>query len=313
MKNKTAPWLPIQTEWWPAIVEAMQKPWPIEAVYLDLRWWADQEAMGRTKRPGRPALRARWGWSDRTARNAMKDGAKWERSSQGPARVQRRSSQGPETDMQTPDIIIPRVQPRSSGGPAEVQPESPRVYKQKTEDRTQKTENTITSDRLAPVRQLWSELNQVRVDLDSRSKPLKLTDARQRTLKARLKEHTAQDVVAVVKWWLQSSHQRAQYLRDNGYGIDTVLRPSNFTTYLELSRVPPPKPKLATVTRMGTSLSTYSAPRRTNEPPALSHYSERQIAAVKADLEDLQATCKPDTWDRMVRTALAQSYGRAAK
>jgi len=140
-----------------------------------------------------------------------------------------------------------------------------------------------------------------------------LTDARQRTLKARLKEHTAQDVVAVVKWWLQSSHQRAQYLRDNGYGIDTVLRPSNFTTYLELSRVPPPKPKLATVTRMGTSLSTYSAPRRTNEPPALSHYSERQIAAVKADLEDLQATCKPDTWDRMVRTALAQSYGRAAK
>jgi hypothetical protein len=182
----------------------------------------------------------------------------------------------------------------------------------KTKDTITITENkTLTSDRLAPVRQLWSELNQVRVDLDSRSKPLKLTDARQRTLKARLKEHTAQDVIAVVKWWLQSSHQRAQYLRDNGYGIDTVLRPSNFTTYLELSRVPPPKPKLATVTRMGTSLSTYSAPRRTNEPPALSHYSEGQIAAVKADLEDLQATCKPDTWDRMVRTALAQSYGRA--
>tara|TARA_R110000822_G_scaffold301311_1_gene425131 strand:- start:976 stop:1386 length:411 start_codon:yes stop_codon:yes gene_type:complete len=85
---------------------------------------------------------------------------------------------------------------------------------------------------------LWDELNGLRKSLDSAARPLKLSSSRQRSLKARLKEHSAADVVAVVEWWLRSSHQRAQYLRDNGYGIDTVLRPANFTTYLELASLP---------------------------------------------------------------------------
>ena len=306
MKEKTAPWMPFNVEWWPAIADTLPKPWPIEAVNMDLRWWADQEAMGRAKMPSRRRLQQRWGLSEYRTRSAMRDVLQWSKPQTPPNKTPNTSQSHPKNSTQTPDITGTKTPETSQTPPNKTPNTSTRAELHTTNNTLQTTENkTLTSDRLAPVRQLWSELNQVRVDLDSRSKPLKLTDARQRTLKARLKEHTAQDVVAVVKWWLQSSHQRAQYLRDNGYGIDTVLRPSNFTTYLELSRMPPPKPK-------ATAFSVPPpAPRRTNEPPALSLYSERQIAAVKADLEDLQATCQPDTWDRMVRTALAQSYGQA--
>ena len=89
MKDKQAaqPWLPMDAAWWVEIANTIPRPWPREAVYMDLRWWDDQEAQGRAKRPGRAALCQRWGWTDRTARNAMKDGEKWERSSQSPARV----------------------------------------------------------------------------------------------------------------------------------------------------------------------------------------------------------------------------------
>ena len=47
MKDKTSPWCPIDVAWWPAIAEALPHPWPDEAAKMDLRWWADQEAMGR--------------------------------------------------------------------------------------------------------------------------------------------------------------------------------------------------------------------------------------------------------------------------
>jgi hypothetical protein len=308
MTEKTKPWCQIDVEWWPAIAEALPHPWPTEAVQMDLRWWADQEGMGRAKRPGRPALRARWGWPDRRTRNAMKDAPERQKSSPRPARVQPASSQGPETDMQTPDIIRPRVQPGSSPRPARVQPASPRAELQTNTHTQQTTENkTRTSDSLTAIRQLWDELNGLRKSLDSAARPLKLTASRQRALKARLKEHSAAEVVAVVDWWLRSAHQRAQYLRDNGYGIDTVLRPANFTTYLELSKMPLPRPKAASFS------VPPPAPRRAIELPALSLYSEGQVEAVKADLEGLHDTCQPETWDRMVRTALAQSFGRAAK
>lgn len=239
MKDKTSPWCPIDVAWWPAIAEALPHPWPDEAAKMDLRWWADQEAMGRVKRPGRPALAARWGWPDRQTRNAMRDAPERQVSSPRPATVQRASSQRPETDTQTPNIIRPGVQPVSSERPATVQPASPRAELHTTHNTLHTTEDkTLTSDSLAAIRQLWDELNGLRKSLDSAARPLKLSSSRQRSLKARLKEHSAADVVAVVEWWLRSSHQRAQYLRDNGYGIDTVLRPANFTTYLELASLP---------------------------------------------------------------------------
>jgi len=182
----------------------------------------------------------------------------------------------------------------------------------KTKDTiTIKEQNTADSEtpveRPKPVRSVFDEIVRLRLDAWPGARELTLTKARAQILKARITEHSGEDVIAVVKWWLESTHPRAGYLRENGHGIDTLLRASNFAKYLEFSQEQPRKPK-----PKATAFSVPPpAPRQTNEPPALSLYTERQIAAVKADLEDLQATCKPETWDRMVRTALAQSYGRA--
>jgi hypothetical protein len=315
MKDKTSPWCPIDVAWWPAIAEALPHPWPDEAAKMDLRWWADQEAMGRVKRPGRPALAARWGWPDRQTRNAMRDAPERQVSSERPATVQPASSQRPETDTQTPNIIRPGVQPVSSQRPATVQPASPRAELHTTNNTLHTTEDkTITSDRPTlerpkPVRCVFDEIVRLRLEALPGARELTLTKARAQIIKARIAEHSADDVLEVVKWWLRSTHQRADYLRENGHGIDTLLRASNFPKYLEFSQE---KPTINGGKPLSFSVPPAASPRR-DDLPALSRYSERQVEAVKADLEGLQETCKPETWDRMVRTALAQSYGRAAK
>ena len=76
-ERKTAPWLPIDASWWPTIAAEMPLPWTRAAIMMDLRWWQDQERMGRKKRPGRPTLVKRWGVSDRQVRNALKAEDVW--------------------------------------------------------------------------------------------------------------------------------------------------------------------------------------------------------------------------------------------
>jgi hypothetical protein len=205
MKDKISPWCPIDVAWWPAIADALLHPWPDEAVKMDLRWWADQEAVGRVKRPGRPALAARWGWPDRQARNAMRDAPERQASSQRPATVQRASSQRPENDTQTLDIIRAGVQPVSSQRPGTVQPASPRAELHTTNNTLQTTDNkTLTSDkpppveRPKPVRGVFNEIVRLRLEAWPGARELTLTKARAQILKARITEHSGEDVIAVV-------------------------------------------------------------------------------------------------------------------
>jgi hypothetical protein len=118
-------WAPMQMSWWPEISESLQKPWPLEAVYCDLRWWADHERMGTGKRPGRPTLRARWGWVDRQVRNALKAEDRW-----GDPRQSKRTAGGQRPDSgRTVSQPVDEVEPsapdsdRTAGG----QPASPRA------------------------------------------------------------------------------------------------------------------------------------------------------------------------------------------
>ena len=62
---------------WPAIAGTIGGAWPAEAVAFDLRWFANRERMDGTKRPGRPSLMARWGWTDHRVRKFIKGGS-WE-------------------------------------------------------------------------------------------------------------------------------------------------------------------------------------------------------------------------------------------
>ena len=244
MSHKVKPWMPFNVEWWPAVAANLTKPWPPEAVSADLRWWADQESVGRAKRPSRRSLQKRWGLSDHHTRTAMRDSNTWEKSeiSQGPPKdLPKISQRSPKIDTQTIETTRGAL-PGSSQTPPNVLPTiSSRAELQTTHYKQHTTENkTIMSDSLKAIRQLWTELNTFRSSLDSKAKELKLTKSRESAIRGRIKEHSADDVVTVVKWWLTSQHQRAQYLRDNGYGIDTILRASKFATYLEAASAPTP-------------------------------------------------------------------------
>lgn len=63
----------------------------------------------------------------------------------------------------------------------------------------------------------------------------KLTRSRKTALVARMREHSREDVETVIRWWLTSSHDRAVFLRGHGSTWETILRPGNFATYLDMA------------------------------------------------------------------------------
>jgi len=318
MKEKTAPWLQIDVNWWPDIADQMPRPWPENAVYMDLRWYADQEAQGRAKRPSRPVLCARWGWTDWKARQALKAENLWQSTNRRPTDDQ------PATNRKTAPKRVKSQEAASGSHPARIPDSSPRALKQNTENREQNVK-TLTSEskkpapRLGPVRRVFDEIVKIRIEAIPGAQKLEMTRQRGQTLKARIMEHSEDEVLAVVRWWLKSSHPRAGYLRENGHGIDTLLRASNFAKYLEFSREPAravvtPQAKQAWARTQKPSNREGLPPQtsnRTPEPPKLNAYSVEQIAAVESELAPLKAGCKPETWDRMIRTALEQAHGAA--
>lgn len=76
-RSGKSPFYTADPRWWDAIAAALPLPWAREAVLMDLRWWADQERVGRQLRPGRRRLAERWGWSEYHARNVIADAASW--------------------------------------------------------------------------------------------------------------------------------------------------------------------------------------------------------------------------------------------
>ena len=85
---------------------------------------------------------------------------------------------------------------------------------------------------------LWEAVNQLYLSSSIGHRALKLTKKRREALKARNKEHGSEKIYEVVGWWLESSHPRARFLREGGYGIDTVLQRSKFDQYATMSELP---------------------------------------------------------------------------
>lgn len=70
------------------------------------------------------------------------------------------------------------------------------------------------------------------------AKPRKLDKARRRILSGRLTEYSAEQIITVARWLWTSGHDRAVFLRDPRYDYATMLRPGNFTRYLDLATEP---------------------------------------------------------------------------
>ena len=233
MKEKqTAPWLPMDAAWWPTIAAEMPRPWTRAAVLMDLRWWADQERMERASRPGRIALRKRWGWTDWKCRQALKAEDEWG--------DKKENLQPP---YHSPTTRLPESSPNhleSQGQPSSVPtsplpPPSPSALRHKNTT----TQDTEALGAKAPMSdkasQVWDKVNEIRKRHSPEARALKLTKARRSVLKARLEEHTEEELLRVVEWRESSPHHRAQFLRDGGHGIDTLLRASKFEGYLDAS------------------------------------------------------------------------------
>lgn len=228
-RDAVAPWIAMDSNWWQNIAIELPKPWPRDAVMMDLRWWSDQERMGRKKRPGRAALSKRWGWGHKRVRNAMKAEETW--GSPVIHRGQRGASEGPAKGQKTNSKLPKSQKPRAMQGPCRGQVGAPRAELQNNKT-TEQQSSLESSKEDTSVSDLWKEINEARKEAGS-ARALKLTAKRRRALGARLKEHTTDDMMRVVDWWIHSDHHRATWLRDGGYSIDTILR--HFDEYLDLS------------------------------------------------------------------------------
>ena len=162
-----------------------------------------------------------------------------------------------------------------------------------------KTKETITITKEQGAKSslvsLWDEINEIREKNNVRK--LSLSTQRKRTLKARMKEHSREDVLKVIEWWMNSNHDRAVFLRRKGVGINTVISPSKFSEYLDFAN--------------GSAARRES--KETNVIPItkrlrpISDFTKDQVERAHLELEGLSFTSQ-DSFDLAIQTLLNQEH-----
>ena len=134
-------WERIEADWWPAIAASLPRPWPREAVCMDLRWWRGQEAaQGRKLMPARRPLQERWGWKEWDTRMILREEAAWsdpQKLSQTPPKLLPKLSQPCYGKRRESSRILPRF---SQDSPRTL-PKSSIARSLFTEHRTQITDH----------------------------------------------------------------------------------------------------------------------------------------------------------------------------
>ena len=236
-EKKRAPWMPIDAAWWPTIAGEMPLPWTRAAVLMDLRWWADQEKMGRVKRPGRRGLMSRWGWTERQARGALKSEEEWGNpTAAAPPVPQQNPTRAPDSARKPLESQEPLPHPCPSKTPL-VSPRADIQNNTTTKPQTPECSKEHLSG-AEPDDPLFATWQKVMALLKDKPVPMprKLGKGKRRThFKSRLRENGEEDVLRVMDWWVHSSHERATFLRETGKTIDTILQQSKFDMYLEMA------------------------------------------------------------------------------
>lgn len=235
-EKKRAPWMPIDAAWWPTIAAEMPLPWTRAAVLMDLRWWADQEKMGRVKRPGRRGLMSRWGWTERQARGALKSEEEWGNpTAAAPPVPQQNPTRAPDSARKPLESQEPLPHPCPSKTPL-VSPRADIQNNTTTKPQTLEcSKEHLSGSAPDPVKQAWEKVVAL---LKGKPVPMprKLGKGKRRThFKSRLRENGEEEVLRVMDWWVHSSHERATFLRETGKTIDTILQQSKFDMYLEMA------------------------------------------------------------------------------
>tara|TARA_R110000824_G_scaffold249220_2_gene438154 strand:- start:6917 stop:7681 length:765 start_codon:yes stop_codon:yes gene_type:complete len=125
---------------------------------------------------------------------------------------------------------VVRLQPPTSQKPTTDQPETGHharaVYKN---TKKQNKTRTLSSTNVDSV---WSQMEDIRLESNPSGKRAKL-GGRRNELRLRVREHGDEVVVNAWRWFWNSNDRRAKYLRDEGYGVKTFLRPGNLRDYVD--------------------------------------------------------------------------------
>jgi len=211
-------WLPVPVRLVEAIYEAptpQRRAWAI--AYL-LIWLV---VFHRTRKGSRSSMAEVEAWTlTKSRQRTVKARA------DALACLEKWTDRGPEVDRKRTEgnQVEPATQ-RTSG---------PEVDEKRTARERAKLQTTNSQDYTS----IWARLEAIRTEANPKARPLKLTSGRRRALGARLKEHTAEELLTVWRWWQTSQHDRAVWLRSK-CTVDTILRPSNFPGYLDLASASP--------------------------------------------------------------------------
>ena len=205
------------------------------------------------------------GWKHRTQKNG-----------QQPDSHRTTTGQQPDSAPSNGGSLEPQTgQPPDSYQTATGQPPDDHARSTYTNKSTSKSKDTNTANKPSIIDPLWTKIAKLRKEHIPAARSLQLTKARRKVLKARIMDSSAEEVGAVVTWWLTSTHKRARYLREEGYGIDTILRASKFAQYLEYS----------SEIKIAPSKAAHFAPYKEPVQVApVSAYGDEEIAAANAEL-----------------------------
>jgi len=203
------------------LLESGHEP-SVRRLASDLGW-------GRTK-AAKLLLRARserQEWLERTSQQPQTDSA----SESGHSRPRRKPNAPPQTDA----FSQQERTLSADNSLANTITSTPTVTKRVS---TSAPNGTKSDARSSPVKATWDVLADEWQRLRPGGRRLKLTQARRKSLKSRLRESSSDDLVKALRWMLTSTHPRARFIQDNDYGIDTLLRAGKCSEYVELSSAP---------------------------------------------------------------------------
>ena len=227
-------WMPVPTRLVDALVEApsvRRRMWAVAYLLLwlltfrrkskgapatlgELEAWSATNSRQRTVKARKDAVSAVEQWTDR----GLAVDKKW--------------TGGAEVQAPKPKPIGQAVdKKRTAHTGANLQTTELQNYKNNNKgllETAEKKPDDTTSD-------VWKQVNALRRTAGKRV--WGLNDSRRTALKARIKEHSAEEVVSVFRWFINSPD--AEWNRDNWKTpADTLLRPKNFLGYLERSQSP---------------------------------------------------------------------------
>lgn len=215
-------WFKCHQDAWEQLIAGASKPLPTLVVLQDI------EAVKTFSRHlSQRQLAERWGWTRGSVRWLLRELEKPPKTT-----TQQRPNSNPITTQSQPKVsavVEGLPSPATKSRPEATQPQ-PNNNPALPIDKEVREEKKVSNNAFKAVASFWKEHR-------PKGPALLASRGQGKLIKARLKEHSAEDVIAVLRWALLSDDRQALWLRENKYcRLSTLLGSSTkFEGYLESS------------------------------------------------------------------------------